>query len=109
TVNGTAALHVALRLLGVGPGDLVATQALSFVATCNAVSYCGAQPVLLDVDRGTLGLSPAALDGWLTQNARLGADGLCRTHEGRVVRACVVMHTFGHPADIEGLLEVCGR
>lgn len=109
TVNGTAALHVALRLAGVGPGELVATQALTFIATCNAIAYCSARPVLVDVDRGTMGLSPLALEQWLTENAAVGADGLCRTRDGHVMRACVVMHTFGHPARLDELLEVCRR
>lgn len=109
TMNGTAALHVALRLAGVGPGDLVATQALTFVASCNAISYCSAQPLLLDVDRGTMGLSPTALESWLTENAAVGADGVCRSRDARAIRACVVMHTFGHPAQLDELVEVCRR
>lgn len=110
TVNGTAALHVALRLAGVGPGDLVITQPLTFVATCNAVSYCGAEPVFVDVDRHTLGLSPTALDTWLGENARLDADGVCRANsDNKAIRACVPMHTFGHPADLDGLIAVTNR
>ncbi len=110
TVNGTAALHVALLLAGVRPGDLVLTQALTFVGTCNAIAYCGAQPVFLDVDRETLGLSPAALSGWLEENVRLDEDGVCRTRQdGLPVRVCVPMHTFGHPVDIDGLMAVCAR
>jgi aminotransferase in exopolysaccharide biosynthesis len=110
TVNGTAALHAALLLAGVRPGDLVITQALTFVATCNAIAYCGAEPVFLDVDRETLGLSPVALSGWLEEHARLSEDGICRTVEdGRPVRVCLPMHTFGHPVDIDALLEVCAR
>ena len=110
TVNGTAALHAALLLAGVLPGDLVLTQALTFVATCNAIKYCGAEPVFLDVDRETLGLSPAALASWLEEHARLGEDGICRTRQdGRPLRACLPMHTFGHPVDIDGLLGVCAR
>ena len=110
TVNGTAALHVALLLAGVRRGELVITQPLTFVATCNAIAYCGADPVFVDVDRRTLGMSPAALQGWLEEHADLGDDGLCRARlDGRVVRACVPMHTFGHPADLDGLVEVCDR
>lgn len=110
TVNGTAALHMALLLAGVEPGDLVITQPLSFVATCNAISYCGAEPVFVDVERATLGMSPAALDSWLEEHARLDGDGLCRTRaDDRVVRACVPMHTFGHPADLDGLAAVSRR
>lgn len=107
TVNGTAALHIALKLAGVEPDDLVITQPLTFVATCNAIAYCGAEPVFVDVDRGTLGLSATALQQWLEDNARLDADGICRTRtDNKVVRACVPMHTFGHPADLDGLLRV---
>ncbi|RYG89888.1 MAG: aminotransferase class I/II-fold pyridoxal phosphate-dependent enzyme, partial [Alphaproteobacteria bacterium] len=107
TMNGTAALHIALVLAGVQPGDLVISQPLTFVATCNAISYCGAEPVFVDVDRDRLGLSPAAMDAWLTENARIGDDGLCRTiDDGRVIRAAVPMHTFGHPVDLDAMVEV---
>ena len=108
TVNGTAALHVALQLAGVKTGDLVITQPLTFVATCNAIAYCGAEPVFVDVDLHTLGLSPRAMSAWLEENAQLGDDGLCRTKlDNRVIRACVPMHTFGHPGDLDGLIDVC--
>ncbi|MBC3936360.1 LegC family aminotransferase [Undibacterium sp. CY7W] len=110
TVNGTAALHIALQLVGVKSGDLVITQPLTFVATCNAIAYCGAEPVFVDVDRHTLGLSPAALEVWLDDNAWIDDEGVCRTRDtNQVVRACLPMHTFGHPADLDGLLEVCSR
>ena len=109
-VNGTAALHTSLILAGVCPGELVITQPLTFVATCNAIAYCMAEPLFIDVDRLTLSLSPIAVDDWLCEHAELGEDGLCRTrHDKKVIRACVPMHTFGHPADMDGLLEVCGR
>jgi aminotransferase in exopolysaccharide biosynthesis len=107
TVNGTSALHVALELAGVEHGDLVITQPLTFVATCNAIAYCGAEPVFVDVDRDTLGLSATALESWLEENARIDAEGICRTcSDNKVVRACVPMHTFGHPADLDGLVCV---
>lgn len=110
TVNGTAALHMALKLGGVLPGELVITQPLTFVATCNAISYCGAEPIFIDVDRETLGLSAIALETWLVENARVDGDGHCRTCiDDKIVRACVPMHTFGHPADIDGLVTVCNR
>lgn len=110
TVNGTAALHIALRLASVQPGDLVITQPLTFVATCNAIAYCGAEPVFIDVDRNTLGLSPLAMDAWLSEYAWLDDQGTCRTRaDGKVVRACVPMHTFGHPADLDGLVRVCAQ
>ena len=110
TVNGTAALHVGLHLAGVIPGDLVITQPLTFVATCNAIAYCGAEPVFVDVDRHTLGLSPAALGAWLDEHARLDSDGLCRLKDDdRVLRACLPMHTFGHPVELDDLLVLCTR
>ena len=109
TVNGTAALHMALKLVGVEAGDLVVTQPLTFVATCNAIAYCGANPVFVDVDRHTLGLSPVAVDEWLSLNTVIDDRGLCVTHDGKIVRACVPMHTFGHPVDLDALVEVCGR
>jgi len=110
TVNGTAALHMALKLVGVLPGDLVITQPLTFVATCNAIAYCGAEPIFIDVDRTTLGLSPKALEQWLDEYAYIDADGVCRTlTDNKNVRACVPMHTFGHPADLDGLVDVCVR
>lgn len=107
TVNGTAALHIALKLACVEAGDLVVTQPLTFVATCNAIDYCGAEPVFVDVDRDTLGLSATALRQWLEENAKLDSDGICRARaDNKVVRACVAMHTFGHPADLDGLVSV---
>lgn len=110
TVNGTAALHIALKLAGVESGDLVITQPLTFVATCNAIAYCNAEPVLIDVDRDTLGLSAKALEAWLDENAKLDSEGVCRTRaDNKVVRACVPMHTFGHPADLDGLVSVTRR
>lgn len=110
TVNGTAALHIALKLAGVTPGDLVITQPLTFVATCNAIAYCCAEPVFVDVDRHTLGLSPIALEAWLVDNAHVDDENLCRTKiDGKVIRACLPMHTFGIPAELDGLMDVCRR
>ncbi|WP_433692501.1 LegC family aminotransferase [Herbaspirillum seropedicae] len=109
-MNGTAALHIALRLADVVPGDLVATQPLTFVATCNAIAYCGASPLFVDVDRHTLGLSPTALEAWLTEHAVLDDNGDCRTRIGHQrIRACLPMHTFGHPVDLDALIAVCQR
>lgn len=110
TVNGTAALHIALKLAGVQTGDLVITQPLTFVATCNAIAYCNAEPVFIDVDRNTLGLSAKALEAWLDEHAKLDSEGVCRTRaDNKVIRACVPMHTFGHPADLDGLVSVTSR
>lgn len=110
TVNGTCALHIALKLAGVGINDLVITQSLTFVATCNAIAYCGAEPIFIDVDRDTLGLSASCLEAWLEENAVVD-DELCCRHkkDGRSIRCCLPMHTFGHPVDIDGLLAVCSR
>jgi len=110
TVNGTAALQVALRLAGVNPGDYVITQPLTFIATCNAIEYCSATPIFVDVERATLGLSPQAMAQWLAQHAELDAEGQCiYKADGRPIRACLPMHTFGHPCDLQGLLTVCER
>jgi len=107
-VNGTAALHTALLLAGVERGDLVVTQSLTFVATCNAITYCGADPLFIDVDRRTLSLSPSALKDWLEEHAFLDDHGDCRTKSGlKRIRACLPMHTFGHPADLDGLIALC--
>jgi perosamine synthetase len=110
TVNGTSALHVALRLIGVQAGDEVLTQALTFVATANAISYCGATPVFLDVDRSTLGLSPAAVERFFVEETDPRPEG-GRLHKrtGGNIAACVPMHTFGHPCEIEAIVEICGR
>ncbi|MDX1754693.1 MAG: LegC family aminotransferase [Marinobacter sp.] len=110
TVNGTAALQVALVMAGVGSGDLVITQPMTFVATCNAIHYCGADPVFVDIDAGNLGLSPAAVERWLECHCHTDQAGVIRHSEsGRRVAACVPMHTFGHPADLDGLAQVSER
>lgn len=109
-MNGTAALHIALKLVDVLPGDLVVTQSLTFVATCNAIAYCSAEPLFVDVDRHTLGLSPTALDAWLSEHALIDNNGDCRTRVGhRRIRACLPMHTFGHPVELDALIAVCER
>jgi perosamine synthetase len=109
TVNGTSALHAALHLSSVKRGDEVLTQALTFVATCNAIAYAGASPVFVDVDRDTLGLSPEALDRFLAENAEL-RDGRCFNKKtGARISACIPMHTFGFPCRIETLVEICDR
>jgi perosamine synthetase len=109
TVNGTAALHIALKLAGAEAGDEVITQSLSFVATCNAISYCGAHPVFVDVDRDTLGMSPASLRAFLAAHATKGADGCINKASGRKIAAVVPMHTFGHPCRIDEIAAVCAE
>ena len=106
-VSGTNALHMAMMLAGVERDDEVLTQALTFIATCNAISYIGAHPVFIDVDMETLGLSPKAVKDWLVKNAEV-KNGVCyNKHTGRRVKACVPMHTFGHPVKIDELVAVC--
>lgn len=109
TVNGTAALHVALRLAGVGQNDEVITQPLTFIATCNAIAYCGAAPVFVDVDRDTLGLSPESLQSFLNRHAEQKADGCYNRVTGRKIAAVVPMHTFGLPCRIAEIVAICRR
>ena len=134
-VSGTNALHMALMLAGVERDDEVLTQALTFIATCNALSYIGAHPVFLDVDKSTMGLSPDAFKEWLHANAEIrdvkttsnGTNGILaqtdyktpqypcepdtkacfNKNTGRRIKACVPMHTFGHPVRIEELKAIC--
>jgi perosamine synthetase len=105
-VNGTAALHVALRLAGVVAGDEVLVPALGFVATANAVAYCNATPHFVDSDEHTLGLDPDALRRHLDNIVDKRAGLSVNRRTGRVIRAVVPMHTFGHPVDIDGVLTV---
>lgn len=108
-VNGTNALHMALLLVGVEQNDEVLMQPLTFIATANAVSYIGAHPVFLDVDRETLGLSPVAVKMWLEENASV-KKGICyNRHTRRRIKACVPMHTFGHPVRIDEIESICGE
>lgn len=106
-VSGTNALHMAMLLVGVERDDEVLTQALTFIATCNAISYIGAHPIFIDVDKETLGLSPDAVSTWLTKNAILKKGQCYNIHTGRRVKACVPMHTFGHPVRIKELAAIC--
>ncbi|MCX7164721.1 MAG: LegC family aminotransferase [Rhodocyclales bacterium] len=105
-VNGTAALHAALVVAGVRPGDEVLLPALTFVATANAISQCGAVPHFVDSAEDTLGLDPAALKGYLAHIAEPAGGGLRNRLTGRRLAAVVPMHTFGHPADMPALLAV---
>jgi perosamine synthetase len=108
-VNGTAALQVALRLVGVSQGDEVMTQALTFVATANAIAYNGASPIFIDVDLDTMGLSPNAVERFLEENCEVREKGCFNINTGKRVAACVPMHTFGFPVQIEKLVEVCNK
>lgn len=132
-VSGTNALHMSLMLAGVERDDEVLTQALTFIATCNALSYIGAHPVFLDVDKTTMGLSPDAMKEWLQANAEIRDNKTAtkidiQSHTeystlqyplepdtkacynkttGRRIKACVPMHTFGHPVRIEEIANLC--
>ena len=107
TVNGTAALHVAIVLSGVKPGDEVISQALTFIATCNAISYAGAKPLFIDVDLDTMGLSPTALQVFLEKTAEKRVGGTYNKFSGKRISACVPMHTFGFPCRIAEIIEIC--
>ena len=109
TVNGTAALHVAIELAGVKPGDEVISQALTFIATCNAISYAGAKPLFVDVDLDTMGLSPTALRVFLEKTAEKSSDGTYNKFSGKRISACVPMHTFGFPCRIAEIAKICNH
>lgn len=107
--NGTSALHIALKLCDVQPGNLVITQPFSFIATVNAISYCGATPVFVDIDESTLSLSPEKLTIFLENECSI-LNGKCVHHgTGKIIKACVPMHTFGFCAEIDKIKEVCDR
>lgn len=107
-VSGTNALHMALMLASVERDDEVLTQSLSFIATCNAISYIGAHPVFIDVDYDTMGLSPAALREWLEKHTVKDAGNVLRNKStGRRVKSVVPMHTFGHPCRIDEIASIC--
>lgn len=108
-VSGTNALHMALMLAGVERDDEVITQALTFIATCNALSYIGAHPVFIDVDKDTMGLSPFAVREWLSKNVEIRNGHSYNKRTGRRVKACVPMHTFGHPIHLDEMLAVCNE
>jgi aminotransferase in exopolysaccharide biosynthesis len=108
-VNGTAALHVSLKLVGVLPEEEVISQALTFIATCNAISYCGAIPVFVDVDRDTMGMSPVALHNFLNKFAEMRNGSAWNKFSGKRIAACVPMHTFGLPCRIEEIAAICQK
>jgi len=108
-VNGTNALHLAMMLVGVERDDEVLTQALTFIATCNAISYIGAHPVFIDVDRDTMGLSPDSVEKWLDANAEIRNGSCYNKNSGKRIKACVPMHTFGHPVHLDELVAVCNK
>jgi perosamine synthetase len=108
-VNGTAALHIALKVVGVRENDEVIVPALTFVATANAVTYCGAIPHFVDSEERTLGLDPYKLEQYLKDITIIQDEFCLNKHTGRKIKAVVPMHTFGHPVDLEPLVEVCEK
>lgn len=106
-VNGTAALQVALRLVGVNKEDEVITQALTFVATPNAIAYLGASPIFLDVDLDTMGLSPKAVLAFLEESGEVRENVCYNKKTGKRIAACLPMHTFGFPVHLKELIQVC--
>jgi perosamine synthetase len=109
TVNGTSALHIALLLAGVQPGDEVLVPALSFIATANAVRYCRATPHFLDSQASTLGLDPVAMRSWLAEISTMGTGECVNRVTGKRIAAVVPMHAFGHPCDLVGVMEVAAE
>ncbi len=109
-VNGTSALHTALYMAGIKNGDLVITQAVTFVATCNVIYHMGAAPIFVDISLNTLGLCPKATEAYLEENTTFNADGECiHRNSKQRIKAVMPMHTFGHPAELDELLIVCKK
>ncbi|PIW26401.1 MAG: aminotransferase DegT [Rhodospirillales bacterium CG15_BIG_FIL_POST_REV_8_21_14_020_66_15] len=105
-VNGTAGLHAALLAVGVRSGDAVVCPALTFIATANAISYCGAAPLFVDIDAATGGIDAATLSTLLEDGCDMASDGLVHKASGRRIAAILPVHLFGHPADMVALCAV---
>jgi aminotransferase in exopolysaccharide biosynthesis len=106
TTNGTSALHVSLILAGVEQDDEVITQPLNFIASCNAISYCNAKPIFIDVDRDTMGLSPDALNLFLKNNTLIKNKKCINKRTKKIIKACVPMHSYGHPCRIKEIKKI---
>jgi len=107
TSNGTSALHISLILADVDKNSEVITQPLTFVATCNAISYCNAKPIFVDVEKDTMGLSPSALRSFLESNTIIKNKQCVNNKTGKIIKACVPMHTYGHPCKIDEIKKIC--
>ncbi len=107
TSNGTSALHISLILANVSKDCEVITQPLTFVATCNAISYCNAKPVFVDVDKDTMGLSPTSLKNFLKKNTIIKNNKCINSKTNKVIKACIPMHTYGHSCKIDKIKEIC--
>ena len=108
-VNGTAALHLSLDVLGVKDGDEVLTQSLNFVASTNAIHQANATPVFIDVEKDTLGMCPDSLNAFLESECTLSKQGCVNKRTKKIVKACMSMHTFGFPCNIVQIKEICSR
>ena len=109
TSNGTSALHISLLISNVNKGDEVITQPVTFVATCNAINYCGASPIFIDVDKDTMGLSPSELESFLKKNTFLKDHQCINKISGKIIKACIPVHTFGHPCRISEIAKICKK
>ncbi len=109
TVNGTSALHISLILADVKKDDEVITQALTFIATCNAISYIGAKSIFVDVDIDTMGMSPKSLKDFLETNCKIVDNKCINKITNKTIKACVPMHTFGHPCRIVEIKDICDK
>lgn len=110
TINGTSGLHTILLASNIKKNDLVLTQPLTYVATCNAIKYTQAEPVFIDISREHLSLDPITLEDWLYSNAYVDNNKICREKKTRKkIAACVGVNTFGMPADLNNLKKVCNK
>ena len=110
TVNGTSALHIALNLLGVRSNTEVLTQSFTFIATCNAIKYCGANPIFIDIDKSNLGMSDTVLSEFLEENCEVRDDGKCWNKiSNKEIVACLPMHTYGFPLKIDNIKKICDK
>ena len=107
TTNGTSALHVSLKLAGVEENNEVITQPLNFVASCNAINYCNADPIFIDVDIDTMGLSPSSLKSFLDKNTTVKNKRCINNKTNKIIKACLPMHSYGHPCKIDKIKEIC--
>ena len=107
TTNGTSALHVSLILAGVEEDNEVITQPLNFIASCNAISYCNAEPIFIDVDRDTMGLSPSALKSFLDKDTTVKNKQCINNKTNKIIKACLPMHSYGHPCRIDEIKKIC--
>ncbi len=109
TSSGTSALHISLLISNVNKGDEVITQPITFVATCNAINYCGANPIFVDVNKDTMGLCPLALESFLEKNTLVKDNKCINKNTGRIIKACIPVHTFGHSCEISQIEKICRK